>query len=57
MRCLLLKNRSRKIIGVGFICFSILRPEGPAVNRPDRKVGIRLPLAMSAEGAALREIA
>jgi hypothetical protein len=29
------------------------RPEGPEENRPDRKVGIRLELATSAEGAAL----
>jgi hypothetical protein len=29
------------------------RPEGPANNRPDRKVGISLLLIMSAEGAAL----
>jgi hypothetical protein len=32
------------------------RPEGPELNRPDRKVGIRLRLAMSAEGAAQRQV-
>jgi len=32
-----------------------LRPEGPADNRPDRKVGIRLVLAPSTEGAALSQ--
>ena len=31
------------------------RPEGPAENRPDRKVGIRLGLATSTEGAALSQ--
>ncbi len=30
-----------------------LRPEGPAFNTPDRKVGINSRLLMSAEGAAL----
>ena len=30
-----------------------MRPEGPAFNRPDRKVGIRFMDVMSAEGAAL----
>ena len=30
-----------------------IRPEGPAINRPDRKVGIDQQLEMSAKGAAL----
>jgi hypothetical protein len=32
---------------------AVIRPKGPAVNRPDRQVGIRLMFTLSAEGAAL----